>query len=379
MTLNDYLTSGFKFSEEEYLLQFKFKMLNSMLIVTAFFSIFISMLSVVGLHDIGSTQATMDFFYGVVMMSFIFILRISKHRFKKIVYFLLSITVLFFAMVLVFLPFNEARGIWFFLLVFAAYILTDSRGGVLYTVATVCIIVVLNIFMDLHLSQTAINSSVLALIAGSFIFWVYTREITQYQTMLKQKNSSLTLLASTDYLTGIMNKRMFTELSKRYFKTAQRDGFKLTLFLLDLDHFKNINDTYGHQAGDKLLKYFVQTVENNLRASDIFARIGGEEFVILVSKIHKDDAFIVAEKIRNSVENIMMEHEGHYMSVTTSIGMSQSHKTDVDFDDILFRADMALYKAKEDGRNRISFVRAKDGVLRYPKPQEQNTFLHFSI
>jgi diguanylate cyclase (GGDEF)-like protein len=176
-----------------------------------------------------------------------------------------------------------------------------------------------------------------------------------------------------------MNKRMFSELSKRYFKTAQRDGFKLTLFVLDLDHFKNINDTYGHQAGDKLLKYFVQTVENMLRASDIFARIGGEEFVILVSKMHKDDTLIFAEKIRNTVEGLMMEYEGHYLSITTSIGISQSHKTDNEFDDILFRADMALYKAKEDGRNRISCIRAKDGVLRYPKVEEEHSYLQFSI
>lgn len=74
-----------------------------------------------------------------------------------------------------------------------------------------------------------------------------------------------------------------------------------------------------------------------------------------------------------------MEYEGHYLSVTTSIGISQSHKTDNEFDDILFRADMALYKAKEDGRNRISCIRAKDGVVKYPKVEEEHSYLHFSI
>ncbi|HQR74468.1 MAG TPA: GGDEF domain-containing protein, partial [Sulfurovum sp.] len=260
-----------------------------------------------------------------------------------------------------------------------AYIVTDSKGGLIYTTLSVGIIIVLHVVSDLHLSQISINASIIALLASSAMFWSHAKIITQYQTNLKQKNNSLSLLASTDYLTGIMNKRMFSELSKRYFKTAQRDGFKLTLFVLDLDHFKNINDTYGHQAGDKLLKYFVQTVENTLRASDIFARIGGEEFAILVSKMHKDDALIFAEKIRNTIEGLMIEYEGHYLSVTTSIGISQSHKTDNEFDDILFRADMALYKAKNEGRNRISCIRAKDSVLKYPKADEENTYLHFSI
>ncbi|HQR74467.1 MAG TPA: hypothetical protein PK330_07940, partial [Sulfurovum sp.] len=121
MTLNDYLSSGFKFSEEEYLLQFKFKMLNTMLMVTAFFSILISLLAFVGLHDIGLKQAIIDFAYGVMMISFIFILRISKQHFKKIAYFLLSMTFLLFTYILVYLPTNEARTIWFFLLIVFAY------------------------------------------------------------------------------------------------------------------------------------------------------------------------------------------------------------------------------------------------------------------
>jgi diguanylate cyclase (GGDEF)-like protein len=350
-----------------------------MLMVTAFFSILISLLAFVGLHDIGLKQAIIDFAYGVMMISFIFILRISKQHFKKIAYFLLSMTFLLFTYILVYLPTNEARTIWFFLLIVFAYIVTDSKGGLIYTTLSVGIIIVLHVVSDLHLSQISINASIIALLASSAMFWSHAKIITQYQTNLKQKNNSLSLLASTDYLTGIMNKRMFSELSKRYFKTAQRDGFKLTLFVLDLDHFKNINDTYGHQAGDKLLKYFVQTVENTLRASDIFARIGGEEFAILVSKMHKDDALIFAEKIRNTIEGLMIEYEGHYLSVTTSIGISQSHKTDNEFDDILFRADMALYKAKNEGRNRISCIRAKDSVLKYPKADEENTYLHFSI
>lgn len=382
MALNDFLYSGFKFNEDENLLQFKFKMLNFIFINVAFFSVFIGLLSNFGMYDIGSIQTKVIYIYGSVVIFLIFLLRLSKTYYKKIAHFLLIISLLTFTSALVFVPQDEFRIIWFNLLIFVAYILKDTIGGLFYTAASIAIILTLNFFIDLHLSQIALSSSILALIIGSFLSLLYTKEVAAYEKSLKQKNSSLSLLASTDYLTGIMNRRMFHELSKRYFKTAQRDGFGLTFFLLDLDYFKNINDVYGHQAGDRLLKYFVETVENTLRTSDIFARIGGEEFAILVSKTNIDDGYMFAEKIRRKIEGISMEYEGHQISVTASIGMTENYKTDNSFDDIFFRADMALYKAKNEGRNRTYCIRpSSDENKNYANTnlKEQKMFLNFSI
>lgn len=196
---------------------------------------------------------------------------------------------------------------------------------------------------------------------------------------MKKKNSSLSVLASTDYLTGVMNRRMFNEISKRYFQTAQKDNFNLTLLVLDLDHFKKVNDTYGHQAGDQVLKRFVETLESILNKSDIFARIGGEEFAILLSQINSDDAYILAERIRKEIENDFITFEGEDIFVTTSIGISENRETDTSFENIFSRADMALYQAKDDGRNRTCYIESSSDDVHCPNPKIENVALSFSI
>ena len=352
MTLNNFLYSGFKFSSDEDLLQFKFKMLNSIFIIIAFFSALVGLLSDLGINDIGPIHSKVNYAYSLLTIMLIYFLRASKKNYTLTAHLLLIISLITFTSALIFVPQDEFRIIWFYLLIFVAYMINGKMSGIFYTIASITIILSANFFVELQLSQVAINSGILGLVIGSFLSHVYTNKITQYEHSLKQQNSTLSVLASTDYLTGVMNKRMFSEISERYFQTAQKDNFSLTLLLLDLDHFKKINDTYGHQVGDKLLIQFVKTIKNTLAKSDIFARIGGEEFAILLSQIDKDDAYNLAETIRKEVENISIRYKGQNIFVKTSIGITQNSPTDNSFDDIFSRSDMALYKAKKEGRNR---------------------------
>lgn len=126
--------------------------------------------------------------------------------------------------------------------------------------------------------------------------------------------------------------------------------------LLDLDHFKKINDSYGHKAGDLVLTGFVKVIESLLRKSDILARIGGEEFAILLFETQTDGAFTLAEKIRKSVKNTSNNFEGQEFFVTTSIGISQNNVIDTAFDDIFIRTDKALYQAKSQGRDQTCIL-----------------------
>ena len=376
MNLDNFLYSGFKFSSDEDLLKFKFKMLNSIFIIVAFFSALFGLLSDLGINDLGPVHSKVDYLYSFLTLGLIFYLRRSKKNYIMAAYILLLISLLTFTSALIYVPHDEFRMIWFYLLIFAAYIINGTRLGLMSTIASISIILTVNAFIDLNLSQTAINSGILGLVIGSFFAYIYTNKITSYEASLKKQNSSLSLLASTDYLTGTMNKRMFNEISQHYFQTAQKNNLHLTLLLLDLDHFKKVNDTYGHQAGDLLLKRFAKTLQRILNKSDIFARIGGEEFAVLLSQTNSDEAYILAEKIRVEIEKDCIDYEGQVICVTTSIGISENFENDTEFENIFSRADMALYKAKNEGRNRTCYA---DETTSSPYTSAPKHILDYSI
>ena len=379
MNLNNFLYSGFKFTADEDLLRFKFKMLNSIFIIVAFFSALFGLLSDLGMNDIGPIHSKVDYLYSFLTIILILFLRLSKNNYNLTAHSLLIISLMTFTSALVFVPQDEFRIIWFYLLIFVAYMISGKISGILYTLASILIILITNFLVDLQLSQVAINSGIFGLLIGSFLSNVYTDKITNYENSLKRQNSSLSLLASTDDLTGIMNRRMFNEISEHYFQTAQKNKLNLTLLLIDLDHFKKVNDTYGHQAGDQLLKRFVETLESILNKSDIFARIGGEEFAILLSQVDYNDAYNFAEKIRKKIENDFFTCDGQDIFVTTSIGMSENKETDTEFEDIFSRADIALYQAKHEGRNKTCYLDFSNNDLHCSNDKMKHIVLNYSI
>jgi diguanylate cyclase (GGDEF)-like protein len=162
-------------------------------------------------------------------------------------------------------------------------------------------------------------------------------------------HSALELLSRHDSLTNILNRRAFLELFHIEVTRQRRHKHALSILLLDIDFFKKINDTYGHAAGDIVLIQLCETVQQLLRRSDAFGRIGGEEFVILLPQTPADSAFVLAERIRESVA----ANVGHgYCPITLSIGVASLTSKEETPQEVMRRADVALYKAKESGRNR---------------------------
>lgn len=159
-------------------------------------------------------------------------------------------------------------------------------------------------------------------------------------------------LASVDDLTGIMNRRIFDVEFRREFINAKRYNRDLSLILIDLDHFKEINDGYGHFFGDLVLKTFAKEVSSLLRAGDIFSRWGGDEFSVLLPQTDTVDAMKVAEKIRTVVKNISVKTDLNKIEFTVSLGITGYQTDDKDASEMLGRADKALYLAKEGGRDR---------------------------
>lgn len=164
--------------------------------------------------------------------------------------------------------------------------------------------------------------------------------------------SRLEALATQDSLTGLPNRRGFDLLAAQALNEAQREPKPLMTLMLDLDHFKELNDTYGHLAGDEVLRSYSRVLENCLRDSDIICRWGGEEFIVLLKNTDSHNARMIAEKIRRQTEQQIFTHAGKDMHVTTSIGLTTLQPGDT-LDNLLTRADHALYRAKQSGRNRV--------------------------
>ena len=175
---------------------------------------------------------------------------------------------------------------------------------------------------------------------------------------VREYSDNIEEIARIDSLTGVLNRRSIFDVANNELGRAKRYEHDLALIICDIDHFKKVNDTYGHQVGDEALKHFTQLIEKVIRKEDILGRIGGEEFLILLPHTNKENANVVAEKLRSTIEQYPLafkdKGEDTKLPMTASFGLTMFNKfTDTDSDDLYNRADEALYVAKESGRNRI--------------------------
>lgn len=160
--------------------------------------------------------------------------------------------------------------------------------------------------------------------------------------------------ATLDPLTRIFNRKHFNSEMESEYSRARRYGRPLSLLIMDLDFFKKVNDTHGHPAGDYVLKGVANVVRESLRAQDVFARYGGEEFALVLPETTNDNAFALAEKLRQRIQAANFEYDGKKIPLTISIGCATLKTTHRGPEDLLTDADKFLYVAKESGRNRVS-------------------------
>ena len=179
---------------------------------------------------------------------------------------------------------------------------------------------------------------------------------------MEHLNEELKTASRVDGLTGLYNRRYWQERFDEMHKLCVRREKPSTALMLDIDHFKRINDTYGHQAGDKVIKMLAALIKRCVRETDLAGRYGGEEFAIILNDSSVEDAKIVAERIRQLAQRLVVEHEGESISFTVSLGLAQFTP---DFKGALAWlecADQALYEAKENGRNQYR-IYAAPGAL----------------
>ncbi len=196
----------------------------------------------------------------------------------------------------------------------------------------------------------------LSLVTISLVLWALYYMAGQMVNQLQIAQEQLREASITDPLTGMKNRRFIMERLEDEFQRSQRLMTPLGLIMIDIDHFKSINDTYGHLFGDYVLKAVAGLIVENKRIYDIAGRFGGEEFLIVAPEVLPEDIVNLAERIRVIIEQEVMEDKGNVVKVTISIGMAVMNSEDISSETLLSRADNALYKAKREGRNRVSMA-----------------------
>jgi diguanylate cyclase (GGDEF)-like protein len=175
--------------------------------------------------------------------------------------------------------------------------------------------------------------------------------VKKLQDELHRRNVELDMLSRTDMLTGLFNRRHMDEQLRAAIKTARRHGQEIGLLLLDVDHFKTVNDTYGHAGGDAVLRELARRIKGELRAGDVAGRWGGEEFLVLLPQVGLDGAIEAGERVRTVVAARPFDAAGQVINVTVSGGCSAGLGPSAE--ELVHQADTGLYRAKDGGRNRI--------------------------
>ncbi|MBI3772871.1 MAG: GGDEF domain-containing protein [Gammaproteobacteria bacterium] len=245
------------------------------------------------------------------------------------------------------LPFGVAAGVSYVLLVLLSLI-TQRRWDAVGMAIIGSLLTIIGYFISepggIHYMVLINRGIALAVIwAACIIMVIHFSSLAELKTM-----------AILDHVTGLYNRHYFFIQAERILKGWTRYKTPVTLMLIDMDDFKKINDTYGHDAGDRVLKHVADTLKQCLRDVDVIARIGGEEFVVLLPSTTIDAGDVVAEKVRSAIENITLTYQQQEIKVTVSIGVVAASRRWQLIGDLLKAADKLLYQAKHRGKNHVA-------------------------
>ncbi len=238
------------------------------------------------------------------------------------------------------------------MLITAFAIAEATRGDSLFRVFNELTVAIL---LQEYVATLAFSSLVLATLLRELRERSATLEqrVNERTRELIETNARLETLATTDALTGLFNRGYFMRRAVKTFAQSNRHQSNMSVVMLDVDHFKHINDTWGHDFGDTVLQRIANTCKQALREADIAARYGGEEFVLMLPDTPASDAEITAERIRRAIADLQLTCNGEIIPVSASLGVAERMPEDVDIRALLIRADTALYIAKKSGRNRV--------------------------
>lgn len=356
MFLSKWLFGDFKqaeFGEDE---EFKYKLLIVLIVSGAFFTLLLILASETGANPILGQHYQSMWIFSLVVLVLWAVLRSRIHLVKPIAICYEIVCLFEYVSALIYVPYDELRILWFYTNIPGVYIMLGKKAGFIVTVISVVLIIFLNNSLEAPYSSNALATAISALIYLAMFFHVYVDKSMSYYERMKISNNKLIEMAMTDPLTGLLNARAYYDLCNQQINLSHRMMSTYSVLFVDLDHFKKINDTYGHVTGDVVLKQTANCLTDNLRKSDIVGRIGGEEFSIFLPNTDKQHAVILAETIRKYIELQKIDiGNGISIQITASIGVSAEEGFGVStITELQKFADSAMYQAKHAGRNRVS-------------------------
>ena len=355
-----------QFSEQEEYLEFRYKFLIVLMLTAA---------ALTGLFILGlvSQINLIGWAHGRMMITFVtatlvlwLLLRGAPKRFKRIGWTYEVLSLCESASALIYVPVDELRVLWFYTNIPCVFILLGQRPGWVVTVLTMVGFIVGNNYLESPYSQSAMATGVLAMVYLGVSFHAYVDRSMSYFKRMRDYNNQLQDLASHDPLTRVFNAGAYYRACDQQIHASQRSNQPFAVLFIDLDHFKSINDTYGHAVGDDVLRTVAQTLQTTVRRSDIVGRIGGEEFSVFLPNTQLQGAQQLAETLRVAIESIHIEVAGVRLKITASIGVAAKRFDQETMQAIQQHADQAMYEAKRGGRNRVSTFGAGGDNLALP-------------
>ena len=353
--LSKLLFGNVTFEQSEEYQEFQYKFLCVVIVAGAVLTglLVIASHSAVNPIDPAHTRSMSLFTVGSIL--FWLLLRGHKTRFCKIAWPYEAFCILEYISALYYVSEDEFRVVWFLTNIPGVYLLLGQRAGLGVTFLTGIGLVIGNAYLPAPYSPNAVATLLSSVIYLGLFFHVYGDRSISYFLRMRESNRQLFHMAMHDQLTGVFNARAYYQICDQLISLANRTEAAYAVLFVDLDHFKSVNDNYGHAVGDLVLKSAAKCIEQNIRTSDSLGRVGGEEFSIFLPNTDLNAASKVAENIRSAIELLEIEiSPGSHLKITASIGVARSQDQGHTLMDIQKQADAAMYQAKRDGRNRVS-------------------------
>lgn len=294
--------------------------------------------------------------FTVITLCLWWILRGHQRYLKPVAWAYETVCLLEYTSSLWFVPADELRVMWFFVNIPGVFILLGVGAGWAITLLTMVGLVVGNRMMPVAYSENAMATAIFSLLYLAASFHVFVSRSLSYFLRMRASNQQLAHMANHDTLTGVLNARAYYSACDDLIAMAARTGQPYAVLFVDLDHFKSVNDTYGHAAGDAVLQAVAKCLGQSIRQTDKLGRIGGEEFSIYAPNTNRAGALALGEAVRQAVEALhpCIDAEKHTLRITASIGVAACEGTIEPMQSIQQKADESMYIAKSLGRNRVS-------------------------